>query len=426
MSLIKISGSLIQSNTISANNIASNVELGGPKIANVQIANSSWGVLDDTAVDVAGGYVIINGSGFQSGCQVIVGTTAAQAVTFVDTSTLRVQVAAQSAGTKFVYVVNPDGGTATSVNGLTYSASPTWVTGSTLSDAFVDIEYTYQLTATGATSYTLEAGSSLPANATLHSNGLLVGTTSGVSNTTYTFTVLATDAENQDSPRTFSLPILLAQTDEYYSNVSLLLLGNGADNGTTITDSGPLNSSLTLYGNVRTRTNIFKYGTASIYFDGADDYLTVPANSGFVFGTGDFTIEAWVYINTAPADYQAIINNWDSGWWFGHNGSKKLTLLKTGGGLVVETTANTPLQQWVHVAASRSGTTTRLFIDGTVVANTTSDTNNYSGSNVIFIGGTGTSGTHSYNGYMDDIRVTKGVARYTANFTPPAEEMPAM
>jgi hypothetical protein len=105
--------------------------------------------------------------------------------------------------------INANGGVAIAVNGLTYSATPVWVTGSSLSagtTAYI------QLTATGATSYALAAGSTLPAGLSLSSAGLLSGTVSLASETTYNFTVNAIDAELQDSPRTFSLTVMVAPT----------------------------------------------------------------------------------------------------------------------------------------------------------------------------------------------------------------------
>ncbi|NBT06869.1 MAG: hypothetical protein EBS54_09240 [Betaproteobacteria bacterium] len=86
---------------------------GGPKITGVAITNSSWTVLDDTAVDTAGGYIKLTGTNFVTGCSVVVGTTSATAVTFTSSTELRVQLPAQAAGTYILYVTNPDGGTAT-------------------------------------------------------------------------------------------------------------------------------------------------------------------------------------------------------------------------------------------------------------------------------------------------------------------------
>jgi hypothetical protein len=177
----------------------------GPKITTVEVTNSGGTVIDDTAVDIAGGYIKITGTGFVTGCQVIVNNVAATSTTFVSSTVVRAQLPATAAGTYFVYVVNPDGGVAIKINGVTFSSSPTWVTGSSLSGA-ANTSYSVQLNATGASTYSLQAGSTLPSGLTLSSGGLLSGTTSGITqNTTYSFTVIATDSENQDSARTFSL-----------------------------------------------------------------------------------------------------------------------------------------------------------------------------------------------------------------------------
>jgi hypothetical protein len=263
MALTKIIGDVIASNTISSNNISSTVELGGPKIANVQIANSSWSALDDTAVSVDGGYIIVNGSGFVSGCQVIIDGVTAPSVTFANSSQLRVTVSADSAGTYMVYVVNPDGGTAIGVNALTYSATPSWVTGTTLSFATTNTEYSYQLEATGATSYTLQAGSSLPANSTLASNGLFSGTTVVESNTNYSFTVVATDDENQDSPRTFSLNISSILTLPPVTDYIALYMANTYTGNTTWIDSSGSGYHVTIGGSEYSSANATGNGASA-------------------------------------------------------------------------------------------------------------------------------------------------------------------
>ena len=206
MPLTKITSSEIQTGAVTADKIANNVTLGGPKITTVNVANSAYTVLDDTAVNIGGGYIVITGSGFESGAQVIIDTTTATSVAYVNNTTLRAEVPSKSAASYNLYVVNPDGGTAIRVNGLTYSANPTWVTASPLTSGTMDISYSLSLSATGAISYTLQEGSSLPPGLTLASNGLLSGTVTGLSSDTiYNFTVVAIDAENQDSPKTFSV-----------------------------------------------------------------------------------------------------------------------------------------------------------------------------------------------------------------------------
>lgn len=218
----KIPGTAITANTLPATAIVANtitttqlqttvvnqISAGGaPKITNVQIANSTYSVLDDTAVDTGGGYIVITGTGFESNSSVLVDNTLATSVTYVSSTVLRAQVPAKSAGTYNLYVVNSDGGVGIKVVGLTYSAAPAWSTSSTLTAGNSGLAYSNQLSATDATSYALQSGSSLPSGLTLSSGGLLSGTVNVGSQTTYTFTIVATDAQLQDSSRTFSLTI---------------------------------------------------------------------------------------------------------------------------------------------------------------------------------------------------------------------------
>ena len=193
---------------ISTNNIQplALATLEGPAVTNIQVTDSSYVVLDDTAVSLSGGYIKITGTNFSSGCLVTVGTTIATSVTFVNSTTLHVQVPALVAGTYVVYVVNSDGGVAIRVNGLTYSSEPTWVTSSSLTGDS-GVEVSIQLNATDATTYSLQSGSTLPNNLTLSSSGLISGTVTVANETLYNFTVVATDAEFQESPRSFSITI---------------------------------------------------------------------------------------------------------------------------------------------------------------------------------------------------------------------------
>ena len=194
-------------------NVSPGTPVDVPKITSVQITDSSWNVLDDTSVSTSGGYIVINGSNFVSGCIVDVGTLQASSVSFVSSSVLRCQIPAQSAGTYNVFVINPDGGTAVRVNGVTYSAAPTWLTPSTLPTEAEDVPIYIQLVATEGSkniTYALQAGSSLPSGVTLSSSGLISGTVTGISvDTTYNFTIEAIDTDLQESPRAFSMTVTL-------------------------------------------------------------------------------------------------------------------------------------------------------------------------------------------------------------------------
>lgn len=203
-----------------------------PKITSIQVTNSNYTILDDTAVDVLGGYIKIIGTGFSTGCQVLINNVPATSTTFVSATEVRAQVPAATAGTYVVYLVNSDGGVAIRVNGVTYSGKPTWVTASTLADGRVDQAISIQLSGTSdsSVSYQLQSGSTLPPGLTLSSSGLLAGTVTGIENeTTYNFTVEVTDAENQESARSFSLKISI--TVEIPTEVLIVAGGGGGGSG---------------------------------------------------------------------------------------------------------------------------------------------------------------------------------------------------
>ena len=187
-----------------------------PKVLYANVANSAFTVLDDTAVNVGGGYIVVTGSDFQSGATVLIDTTSASAVTYVNSTTLRVQVPTKAAASYNIYVVNPDGGVGIKVNGITYSSNPTWVTSSPLSNQLANTAFNVTLSATGATSYAVAAGSTLPAGTSLLANGYFYGTVTIGAETTYTFDVVATDAENQDSSKTFQVTVTVTPPSALY------------------------------------------------------------------------------------------------------------------------------------------------------------------------------------------------------------------
>jgi len=181
-----------------------------PKITSIVVTDSSYTALDDTAVSTAGGYIKIIGTGFTTGSQVLVNTTSASSVSFVNSTELRAQLPATAAGTYVIYVVATDGSVAIRVNGITFSATPTWTTGSTLPESLANSAISIQLAATSnsTVTYAVASGSTLPSGLSLSSSGVLSGTITGVTvATTYNFTINAIDQELQDSPRAFSISI---------------------------------------------------------------------------------------------------------------------------------------------------------------------------------------------------------------------------
>jgi len=169
MTIQRMPGSAITPGTITVTQLESSVANvintgGGPKITAITVTNNAYTNLDDTAVSVSGGYIKITGTGFVTGCSIIIGSVVATSVSFISATEVRAQIPAQSAGTYTVYLVNPDGGVGIRVNGVNYSSMPSWTTTSPLPSGLVDSAISIQLAATSnsTVTYALQAGSTLP------------------------------------------------------------------------------------------------------------------------------------------------------------------------------------------------------------------------------------------------------------------------
>jgi hypothetical protein len=214
-----------------------------------------------------------------------------------------------------------------------------------------------------------------------------------------------------------------ATTDPYFSNVSLLLHMDGANGSTTFTDNSSNARTITAVGNAQISTTQSKYGGASGYYDGSTGYLSLTGNSSFQFGTGDFTVEAWVYISANAANQQTFLDTRGTAtatpFTFGIYQSK----LAFYDGTMRQSSATITTGQLYHFAACRSGGTLRLFINGVSYYSASSTTNFTTGANSIYIGRGFDAAAYYTNGFIDDLRITK-YARYTSNFTPPTAAFP--
>ncbi len=181
-------------------------------------------------------------------------------------------------------------------------------------------------------------------------------------------------------------------------------------------------------GDAKTSTAVVKYGSTSMAFDGTGDYLLSPASTELDFGTGDFTIETWVNF-TALTSNRVLLDRWATG----NANGWQLYWRSTGTSMTFLTGSSTVLVQdpngsnittgtWNHVAVTRSGTTVRLFVNGTVVATNTSSVS-FTNTLPLGVGIQTSTATNPLNGYLSDVRITNGVARYTANFTPPTAQL---
>jgi hypothetical protein len=202
-----------------------------------------------------------------------------------------------------------------------------------------------------------------------------------------------------------------AQASSNYSTnypASLLLNFN---NGGIIDQHGT--NVLETVGNAQLSTAVKKYDSASMYFDGTGDYLKVPSSVAFAFGTGDFTWEAWVYFNSTGSrilDFNTSMLWLTSGTLQYYSGSGRIT------------SDALTLGQWYHVALVRGSGVTKMYINGTQNGVNFTDSINYP-TNALIIGADSGSFSQFMNGYIDDLRITKGYARYTSNFTPPTNTL---
>lgn len=207
-------------------------------------------------------------------------------------------------------------------------------------------------------------------------------------------------------------------SDPYFENVTLLLHGDGTNGGQNNTFVATNNAAVNVPGG---------YGA---YFDGNGDYLSVASNAAFGMGTGDFTLECWVFLNAYNGTGSVLIDlrsgvepsvkpdvEFSSSGVLSYrvNGASQIT----GGTLALNT--------WYHIALARSGTTTKMFINGTQTGSNYTDTNNYGTTSACRMGADDDGSPNAYlNGYMSNLRIVKGTALYTANFTPPSAPLSAV
>jgi hypothetical protein len=208
--------------------------------------------------------------------------------------------------------------------------------------------------------------------------------------------------------------------DPYSDHVVLLLPMEGENNSTTFTDVSPSPQTITRYGDTKISTTQAKWSQGSGYFDGTGDYLSIAENSDLNLGSNDFTIEGWIRFS-AHSPFQSVFCMGD---YFTSLSTSLIFYVYSDnqlgfyGGTANILAGSVSPNTWTHLAVCRSNTTVTAFVNGVSVGIATAS-NSFSG--IVHIG------AQKYNnavsaaltGFLQDIRVTKYVARYTGNFTPP-------
>ena len=251
-----------------------------------------------------------------------------------------------------------------------------------------------------------------------NSTGLFRATTSQIETGNVNFSVAGWIYLNSTST-TVQRTVAGKRDPEVDAATELLLHCDGSNGSTTFTDSSPTPKMVTANGNAHIDTGQSKFGGASAAFDGTGDYLTSDDNDAWDLGTGDFTWDFWFRSNTA--DPVAVLFDREDGsvWSLQFNAANNMILqLAAGPPKKTEAHGGILADTWYHIAVVRSGTNLMFFKDGVQLGSPTSNNSNLVGTGLIAIGAS-VNGANGVNGYIDEFRFTKGVARWTANFTPP-------
>lgn len=222
------------------------------------------------------------------------------------------------------------------------------------------------------------------------------------------------------------------KTDKFLPNVEFLVKSSSATSSTTFVDSSINNLTVTNNGTV-TQSSVQKiFGNSSINFNGSN-YLSIAANNRFYLGTNNFTIECWFFVTTL-ASQQSLIASHQTGGMFGFgvntSGRPYIAVNNSGGAGtaysdLIATQLLVVVNNWYHLAAVRNGPVIRLFLNGipdpTTLNIGTINIGSYGGNKPIYIGA-GADTTAKMTGYIDNVRYTVGIARYTEKFLVPTRD----
>lgn len=224
------------------------------------------------------------------------------------------------------------------------------------------------------------------------------------------------------------VPPTAPPTDPYFSSVVLLAHMDGADASTVFTDSSSLAHTITAVDTAALSTTNQKYGTACCVLNGSTSRLSVADSPAFDFGSGDFTIEGWARPEGTPSVAYGLVNKRASSAVYSPfnaeiNTSRRVVAqVSTTGSSWQSITGATvlALNTYAHWAVVRSGGTLRLFVNGILDGSVSVSGALMTNSAALSIGAAAANGDYGWLGRLDETRITKGAARYTESFTPPA------
>jgi hypothetical protein len=195
-----------------------------------------------------------------------------------------------------------------------------------------------------------------------------------------------------------------------------------------LSDSSLTPKTMTLVGDVARSATQSKFGGYAAVFDGTGDQITTPDSADWAFGAGNFTVDFWIYFNSLPSSngvYNGGCGQWvDSthywAFYFGRNaGFQRVYFSASGTTLDIQANTGVSTGTWYHFAVVRNGTAFNIYKDGVSIGSGTSAGTLTDVAAVLQIGRQ-TTGAY-LNGYIDEFRLSLGIARWTTDFTPPTE-----
>lgn len=220
--------------------------------------------------------------------------------------------------------------------------------------------------------------------------------------------------------------------DQHFDKVSLLLHMTGDDGSTAFPDTSPTSNAVTAYGHAKISTAHSPFGGSSGYFDGVGDYLQVTSGAVELSASSQWTVEAFFRVQSFPAAKAGIFFNGDTE---SNNHRIQLEINGTGTistylqadvgtGITVTSAHSVAAGEWAHAALVKDASNIRMYLRGELTA-TSTFSHAITPNNNFYAGLTRSGGSlHFLHGYLSEMRVTRGVARYSSNFTPPAAPFP--
>jgi len=245
----------------------------------------------------------------------------------------------------------------------------------------------------------------------------------------FTLTISATDGINGAVSTVPSFSLQFSVTNSRYTALSVKATATGSNQ--TFDDASTSNHTITAAGDVTASTfSPYRHGGYSLGLDGTNDYITIPQTTDTDL-TGDFTVEMWVYFNQLKN--QGLIGKWSGsglfGWTLYNTGTSLVFASSSGSGAGTSTnfTQTPAINEWLHIAISRTSGTISTYINGTRT-NTNAASENCTANTTLTIGSDGSSlSAWSFDGYMRDVRIVNGTGLYTGtSITVPTEPLTAV